>query len=1082
MDIKSLLKENSVQLFIIFAIFLFMIVFGCSWATSNLQQYMAHDAEEVLMVAEERIRGEMTKFEVIITGMATNLIRMRVRGDGEIARIEDYLSVNIATFALTEKFDLGIQDIFWFFPENEERIYISGNSWPRRIDGPAETLPWYALGAAAPGEIITTPPYWDFKSHRQIITIAMLLQDGRGEKHGYLGIDINLERIAEFVVAFHVEKGGYGYLIGPVSDADGRLRFMAYPDHRYKDIPLEDLGPQYKVLEERLTAGSEIVSSLNITTVADVEVVAFYRKTHNGWYAGIAFPRQEYFRSVYTTSIIYTITSLIMMVILCYFLLRLSMDKMQSDEENKAKSSFLAQVSHEIRTPLNSILGMSEIILRKNVSPDIYEDVSIIKQAGNILLSIINNILDFAKIETKKISIDINPYNMASMINDVINIARLRLMDRPVDFFVDMDSNIPAQLLGDEVKIRQILINLLNNAIKYTKLGYIKISIKKESLPPSSFGDSQVRIVFSVEDTGVGIKQMDIERLFEEFTRLDMEHNYDIEGTGLGLTIANSFCQAMGGNITAVSTYGKGSTFTAKIVQTYNDGKHVAQLEDPAKRVLVYEDRPAYLQSLLTAFSSLGLQPQCAWDLPSFMQNIREGNFDYAFIPARYAADCTGGLESPESSVKVMVMLNNDDMSSSFNANSVHLPIYSSTLANILNGSTEMGKHVFHTERIGFAAPDARILVVDDLPTNLRVAEELLKPYGMKIDTCLSGTECLDLIKRNHYDIVFMDHMMPEMDGLLTTDLIRKQGKEWSGNSYFRDLPIIMLTANAIAGQREIFLKNGINDFLAKPINVSKLNSILITWIPKEKQQKISPAAGKKLAPPAESGGFHLPAIPGVEVQAGLHNAGGSPDSYLSILSYFCADIEERIPQIRESVERGDLSSYTTMVHAVKGASRSIGAMELGDMAAELESAGRGGDSGIIAAKTGALLERLRELAGYIHSALGKPAAGPEDAGVPVGEIEEPSPQDIADLNLETLKDALKNLDTERVNAFFAKIEGSGRNPAVKKIISRIGQYILLFEYDRAVEVINAVLPPPPPPPTELNRPENKIKLIRRNL
>jgi signal transduction histidine kinase/CheY-like chemotaxis protein len=1062
MDLKSLLKENALQLFIIFAIFLFMIVFGCSWAVSNLQQYMTHNAEQVLLAAEERIRGEMTKFDVILTGMSTTLVRMRTKGEGDLARIEDYFNINTATFALNEKYDLGIQDIFWFLPGKEERIYISGNSRPHRIDGPAEELPWYALGAAAPGEIITTPPYWDFKSQRQIITIAVLMRDSRGETHGYLGIDINLEKIAEFVVSFRIERGGYGCLIGPVSNTDGRMRFMAYPDPRYKDIPLGDLGPQYKVLEERLTAGPESISSLNITTGSNVDVVAFYRKTHNDWYAGIVFPKQQYFRSVYTTSIIYIFTSLTMMIILCYFLLQLSMDKMHSDEENRAKSSFLAQVSHEIRTPLNSILGMSEIILHKDVNSDICEDVSIIKQAGNILLSIINNILDFAKIETKNISIEIKPYNIASLVNDVINIARLRLVDSPVDFFVDMDSSIPAYLMGDEVKIRQILINLLNNAMKYTKLGYIKFSIKKEPLSFSTFGDSQVRLVFSVEDTGVGIKKEDIERLFKEFTRLDIEHNYGIEGTGLGLAIANSFCQAMDGNITAASTYGKGSTFTAKIIQAYNDGKPAAQLEDPSKQVLVYEDRPAYQQSLLTAFSSLGLHPQCAQDLPSFMQNIQEGNFDYAFIPARYAADCIGSREASGSAVKIMVMLNADDMPSSFNTGNIHLPIYSSALANILNGSA--GKHAFHTETIDFTAPDARILVVDDLPTNLRVAEELLKPYGMKIDICLSGAECLDLINLNHYDIVFMDHMMPEMDGLVTTDLIRKQGMGRDKNSYFQNLPIVMLTANAIAGQREMFLKNGINDFLAKPISVSKLNSILVTWIPKEKQQKLSPAADKNPIPPAESNASPLPAIPGVDIQIGLSNAGGSPNSYMSILSYFCEDMEERIPQIQEAVEKGDLPSYTTMVHAVKGASRSIGAVELGGMAAELEAAGRGGDNGIIAAKTGPLLERLRKLTGHIHSALGKPEAEQGDSESPAAESGESSPGDISDLNLEILKDALNNLDTERVNNFLSKFEGNGRGPAVKKIISRIEPCVLFFVYEKAVVIIDDVLPPPPPP------------------
>jgi CheY-like chemotaxis protein/HPt (histidine-containing phosphotransfer) domain-containing protein len=618
-------------------------------------------------------------------------------------------------------------------------------------------------------------------------------------------------------------------------------------------------------------------------------------------------------------------------------------------------------------------------------------------------------------------------------------------LDSPVNLFVDMDSSIPAELIGDEVKVRQLLINLLNNAIKYTKLGYIKLIIKKEPVPSSSLGNSQLRIVFSVEDTGIGIRQEDMDHLFKEFTRLDMEHNHDIEGTGLGLTIANAFCQAMGGGISAKSSYGKGSTFTATVIQAYSDPRPVAQVEEPGKRVLIYEDRPACLQSLLTAFNSLNVQPRCTWDLASFLQGIKTKNYDYAFIPARYAADCLPCLEGPAPAVKLIVMLNTDDMSSSFNTGNIHLPVYSATLANILNGM-EAEKHTFHASRVSFTAPDARVLVVDDLPTNLRVAEELMRPYGMKIDTCLSGSEALSLIKRNYYDLAFMDHMMPEMDGLMAAELIRKQGELWEGN-YFRDLPIVMLTANAIAGQREMFLKNNINDFLAKPINLGRLNSILLKWIPREKQQR---GGGHE----TEAGDLPLQAIPGIEIQTGLRNAGGSLDSYKSILSYFRSDVAERIPRIQEAAEKGDWSSYTTLVHAIKGASRSIGALELGDAAAEMETAGRKANAGLIAAKTGALLEKLRGILGHIDSALGK-TGGKQDAE------EDLSFQDLAGLNLEDLKEALRNMDTEKINAVLSEINTAEQNPRARKFIARIEQCILLFEYERAISLISQIPSPP---------------------
>jgi signal transduction histidine kinase/CheY-like chemotaxis protein len=1061
MDIKTLLKENSLQLFIVFTIFLFMIVFGCAWAASNVEQYMLRSAEEMLAAAEERVRAKLRESETALVSMGVTMIEKQINQQGnlDLDEVQHYLNSVNDTFNRAGIYAEGYQNAFWYKPAGDGGIYVSGYPWDVPGSLKFEEFPWYPLAAASPGRIVVTSPYQSPRSLSQIITIASLLQKEDGETCGFLGIDISIRDIAGSAAFYQTKAGGYGFLIGPLSETDSRLCFLVHPDSGYEHIPLEVMGPQYAALEQRLNRETEILSSIRMKTMENAEIITFYQKTFSGWYIGLAFPKKEYFRDVYVMSVIYSITSVGMMLILCYFLLRLSMDKMQSDEENRAKSSFLAQISHEIRTPLNSILGMSDIILRKDLSPDVYEDVSIIRQAGNILLSIINNILDFAKIEIKKISLESKPYNMASMLNDVINIVRLRLTDSHVNLFVDLDSSIPAELIGDEVKVRQLLINLINNAVKYTKQGYIKFTIRQEPVFPSSpSGGGNLRIVFSVEDTGIGIKQADMEHLFKEFTRLDIEHNRGIEGTGLGLSISNAFCKAMGGGISVKSVYGRGSTFTAEIIQTYKDPKPAAQVEDPDKRVLIYEDRPACLQSLLAAFNSLNMLPQCARDLSSFLDGIKTKNYDYAFIPARYAAVCVSCLEESASAVKLIVMLNADDMSSSFRTGNAHLPIHSASLANILNGM-EAEKHTIWKDCIGFTAPDARILVVDDLPTNLRVAEELMKPYGMKIDACLSGSDALSLVKQNRYDIVFMDHMMPEMDGLMTTELIRKQGGPRE-EAYFRDLPIIMLTANAMAGQREMFLENGINDFLAKPINLGKLNSILLKWIPREKQHESAPAAAGDRPRQRGAGDPPLPfpAVPGIEIETGLQNAGGSPEAYKNILSYFRTDMEERIPQIQEAAEKEDWAFYTTAIHAIKGASRSIGAMELGADAAELETAGREKNAGLAAAKTGALLEKLRSLLGHIDSILGKPGAeqgngrGPEDEGL--------SPQDAAGLGLEDLKEALNNMDTEKINAVLAEINAKAQSPGVKKIVSRIEQCVLLFEYEEAVMIIDQISTP----------------------
>ena len=394
------------------------------------------------------------------------------------------------------------------------------------------------------------------------------------------------------------------------------------------------------------------------------------------------------------------------------------------------KSNFLAKMSHEIRTPMNAIVGMAELLLRRALPEDALHEVQDIKQASSNLVSIINDILDFSKIEAGKMEIIPGKYALLSLVNDTTNIIRMRLKEKPVQFLTNIDGNIPNNLIGDEVRLRQIIINLLSNAAKFTEEGHISMSISQRqsdaNCPPDT--EKQIWLIITISDTGQGIKPEDKAKLFSDFMQLDTKKNRAIEGTGLGLAISKRLCLAMGGDITVVSEYGKGSEFTATIPQ---------DLDKEAPFSLVGESRISHAVS--------------------------------GQIPAA-----------------------------------------------------------------GFTIPQARILVVDDIATNLKVAEGLLAPYKATVETCLSGAEAIEMIKQHSeqgqdYDLVFMDHMMPEMDGIEATAAVRALNQT---------VPIIALTANVVTGMKEMFLENGFNDLLAKPIDVSKLDEILGRWIPKEKREK----------------------------------------------------------------------------------------------------------------------------------------------------------------------------------------------------------------------------------------------------
>ena len=395
----------------------------------------------------------------------------------------------------------------------------------------------------------------------------------------------------------------------------------------------------------------------------------------------------------------------------------------QAAEASKAKSIFLARMSHEIRTPMNAVLGMSDLVQRDYGTPKGLEYIAGIKSAGASLLSIINDILDFSKIESGRLELDASSYETAHLLHDVLSIIRVRMAEKPLEFIVDADPGMPRAMTGDAGRIRQILLNLLSNAVKYSENGVIKLSISGERT-----SEYAIRLTLIVEDSGIGIKQEDLPKLFSDFERFDAKRNSAVEGTGLGLSITRSLCLAMGGDITVASEYGKGSVFTATLIQAVDDWRPMGDLA---------------------------------------------------------ATSATRAVE----------------------------------------------------QRISFTAPEAEVLVVDDSPVNLMVAEGLLALYNMRISTCLNGREAVELVQARSFDLVFMDHMMPEMDGMEALAAIRALGGRFS------ELPIAVLTANIIAGMKEIFLANGFNDFLAKPIAHGELDALLQKWIPAAKRQNVPDGA-----------------------------------------------------------------------------------------------------------------------------------------------------------------------------------------------------------------------------------------------
>ena len=523
----------------------------------------------------------------------------------------------------------------------------------------------------------------------------------------------------------------------------------------------------------------------------------------------------------------------------------------EADDANKAKSIFLANMSHEIRTPMNVILSFSELILKMDINNDVRKHVEDIVWSSHNLLAIINDILDISKIESGKMELIVDTYYTDALLSDITLIIAPQAQKKNLQFNVNVDENIPLALSGDKTRIRSILINILNNAVKYTNSGSISMDINVTQI-----NDNVATMEYKITDTGIGIKNEELATLFESFERLDKKINHEVEGSGLGLAIAYGYVDLMGGTITVDSTYGKGSTFTVTINQQI---------------------------------------------------------IDYKPIGNRFEQRKLKHLEGSISNMKIK---------------------------------------------------DVKVLVTDDNLINLRVAENVLSYYGLEVDTAASGKEAIKACENTIYDFVFLDHMMPEMDGVETLMHIRKINSHYAHSGQCK---IIALTANVIKGIREELIDKGFDEYLGKPLNFSQLEKLLWRYVP-EDLIYYEEATSKEST--SDKWDFLTDTLKDIDTAFGIKNCGGKIEDYLQVLKITYDYGEKQLDELRTAWNDNDIDYFTIKIHAIKSSSLNIGAREISSAAKVMEEKGKEGNTDFISAKKDAFYEEYTNLIRNIEKVL----------------------------------------------------------------------------------------------------------------
>lgn len=803
--------------------------------------------------------------------------------------------------------------------------FFSGTRWQPQEGYDPVLRPWYIKPMKYPGQITILEPYTDVQSGNTMIALGKTLYDDVS----VISVDVSLDQMQKLTEEA-VRDGGSD--IEMILTGEGTV--VTHSD-------INEVGKNYSA--ENKTLGNKIIKQLAKVKDSYFEIdhddkhyFVYDAEFQGDWHCISVHDATTIFGSL-SNILVATILIVITIVITLGLIVAVSGRRRVIAEHavasNEAKSAFLSNMSHEIRTPINAILGMNEMIIRESDDNNIISYSESVKTAGNTLLGIVNDILDFSKIEAGRMEILPVNYRLSSVLSYPVNMIKSRALEKGLQLKIDFDREIPGVLYGDEVRIKQIITNILINAVKYTERGSITFSVSYKRIEDDP---ENIMLNVSVKDTGIGIKEEDITKLFSEFERLEEKRNRNIEGTGLGMNITQHLLEKMGSTLKVESVYGEGSVFSFSLKQKVVSSEPLGDYEKFSEEN--FKERVSY--------------------------------------------------------------------------------------------------------RVRFRAPQAQILAVDDNPMNLMVFTGFLKQTKINIDTAERGAEGLELTSKRKYDIIFLDHMMPDKDGIETLHELKEEKDNPNVNT-----PVVCLTANAIAGARGKYLSEGFDDYLTKPIDYKKLDEMLLKYLPEDKIESIPEDTAEEIilsdghVPEElkELKNFKL-----IDIETGIGNS-GTPDAYMPLLKIFYESIDEKQTELENFYNEGDLKNYTIKVHALKSSARIIGATGFGEEAQALENAAKAGNTEYLRKNHPEFIKKFLSFREPLKKLFEKDK---EEQSKPLAEDE------LMMTVYEELRAAADEMDCDRLSSIFKEMEDYSISEENSELWKKLKQASENYDYETILRLL----------------------------